>query len=311
MPPELAIEPQNLVEAGLTTRTSLSAEESNDCICCGKSQWQPKYRILAECAHCHFIRAAMNVTPEQINELYQEDYFRGSEYGNYLDDQATHRTNFAWRYRMVRDLAPELKSIFEIGCAYGFWLECCSQHQLRAAGVDVCDVAVQYAQSELRQDARSGDFLTLDLEKGGFDAYCMWDTIEHLANPEDFVSRVYDLLPPGGWLFLTTGDIGSRVARFRGRHWRMIHPPTHLQYYSTDSMRRFLDRHGFDTVRCQSQSMYRNIGEVLERVGTLGHGVTRWTAKALSRVTPTAIKRRGFWIDMGDIMFVAARRRAL
>ena len=46
-------------------------------------------------------------------------------------------------------------------------------------------------------------------------------------------------------LALTTGDIGSVNARLRGHKWRMIHPPTHLHYFSAETMKALLDRHGF------------------------------------------------------------------
>ncbi|MEQ1826923.1 MAG: class I SAM-dependent methyltransferase [Pirellula sp.] len=300
----------SLLNQGETRQSHATCGKASPCICCGTAAWKPKFRILMECGQCGFIRADVDATPEQIKRLYQEDYFRGAEYGNYLEDQATHRTNFEWRFRMIKRLAPNLKSIFEIGCAYGFWLECCTKHHLVSAGVDVCEAAIEHARRELGQDARADDFLSMDFPPGKFEAFCMWDTIEHLSNPEDFVARAYELLPENGWLFLTTGDIGSRMARWRGPRWRLIHPPTHLQYFSLDTMDRFLARHGFQTVNQQTQSMYRNIGEVLGRVSTLGRGVTRWSAKTLTKVVPSALQQRGFWLDFGDIMFIAARKIA-
>ena len=60
----------------------------------------------------------------------------------------------------------------------------------------------------------------------------MWDTIEHLKRPDLFVQKAAADLRPGGLIALTTGDIGSLNARLRGARWRMIHPPTHLHYFS-------------------------------------------------------------------------------
>ena len=289
---------------------SASATRVGVCVCCGGERWLPKFRVPRQCRGCGFIRADMEVSHDEIKKLYQEDYFRGKEYGNYLEDQDSHRKNFAHRFQMMSHIAPGVKSLFEIGCAYGFWLDYCSKQGIECAGVDVCEDAVRHAARELKQNATARDFLTLPVETGRYDAFCMWDTIEHLAAPELFVDRAHDALAPGGWLFLTTGDIGSRAARWRGSRWRMIHPPTHLQYFSRSSMDRFLNRHGFTPVAWRTQSMHRTIGEVLGRVSTLSRGVPRWTAAALSRLTPGLIQRRGFWLDLGDIMFVAARRNA-
>lgn len=278
------------------------------CICCGEAEWLPKFRVLRECKSCGFVRADMDLTHEQVRKLYQEDYFQGEEYGDYLADQESHRKNFAARLKTVQRIAGDIPSLFEIGCAYGFWLEQCQKAGIDCAGVDVCAEPVRHARMVMGQNAQLGDFLSIPLAKERYQAYCMWDTIEHLANPEHFISRVHGLLPDGGWLFLTTGDIGSLSASTRGPKWRMIHPPTHLQYFSTASMKRFLTRQGFEVVRSQSTPMHRNIGETVERVANLGKGAPKSVAKAIRRVMPRWLKKMGFWLDLGDIMFIAARK---
>ena len=57
--------------------------------------------------------------------------------------------------------------------------------------------------------------------------------------------KAYEVLKPGGRLFLTTGDIGSWVARIQGPRWRLIHPPTHLHYFSKATITRLLTGLGF------------------------------------------------------------------
>jgi 2-polyprenyl-3-methyl-5-hydroxy-6-metoxy-1,4-benzoquinol methylase len=284
-------------------------EAQRNCISCGGVRWAAHFRVLQRCRDCGFIKAEMDLSPEQVRRLYQEDYFQGEEYGDYLADAVSHRKNFDARLAVVRRLmGKDVGPVFEIGCAYGFWLEACSRAGIEAAGVDVCVEPVRHARMVMGQRAQVGDFLTLSLPQGFYNAFCMWDTIEHLANPEAFVAKVYDLLPPGGWLFITTGDIGSMYASWRGPRWRMIHPPTHLQYFSTATMRQFLTRHGFQVMRCQSTPMYRNVGETLERVARLGKGVSQPIAQVLRRYTPDWLKQCGFWLDLGDILYVAARK---
>jgi hypothetical protein len=137
----------------------------------------------------------------------------------------------------------------------------------------------------------------------------MWDTVEHLAHPEAYVERVYDLLPPGGWLFLSTGDVGSWLARWRGQHWRLIHPPTHLQYFSRSTMARFRERHGFEVRAVHSLSICRTVSEIIGRLNSLGRGISRHAAGLLAGRLPGWLGNAGLWLDLGDIMFVAAQRR--
>lgn len=301
----------------MTTTTEISharplsdrRASSPECICCGSRDWQSLHQVLARCSQCQFVRADMQISAEEIERLYREDYFRGEEYGDYLADAAAHRKNFAQRWRAIEKLTGGVSSLFEVGCAYGFWLECAKSHGVRAAGADVCAEAVDYACRQLRQQARAGDFLSLDLQPRSYDAFCMWDTIEHLAHPELFVQRIVDLLPPGGWFFCTTGDIGARLAQRQGPRWRMIHPPTHLQYFSSATMRQFLSRCGLEVVALESTPIYRTLRGTISGLKILSRGWTRGAAALADRCIPYAIQERiGFWIDLGDIMFVAARK---
>lgn len=251
----------------------------------------------------------MQVSAEELANLYRENYFRGEEYGDYLADAATHRRNFSRRWKRVSAIAGQVSSLFEVGCAYGFWLECASRNGARCRGVDVCSEAVAYARDQLGQQATADDFLKVSIPPGEFQAICMWDTIEHLANPEEFVARVFDVLPPGGWFFCTTGDIEAKLPRRQGPRWRMIHPPTHLQYFSSDSMRRFLARHGFEVAVIESTPMYRSLRGTIGGLKALTRGWTCQVAKIADCCLPHAVQERiGFWLDLGDIMFVAARK---
>jgi SAM-dependent methyltransferase len=294
---------------GALPATRCEATRPAPCICCGADAWAVHYRILKKCAACGFVRAGIEPTHEEIRRLYQEGYFSGAEeYGDYLADADGHRVNFRERLRMVRRAMGRPRSVFEVGCAYGFWLEQCSLAGIPCAGVDVCAEAVKHARMGLGQDARLGDFLSLPAEPGAYQAFCMWDTIEHLAEPEAFVRRIHGLLPPGGWLFLTTGDIGSMYASWRGPRWRLIHPPTHLHYFSADTIRLLLAREGFRVMRCRPLPMYRSVGETLGRLANLGKGAWRPLGAALLALSPGWVRRLGFWLDLGDIMFVAARK---
>jgi hypothetical protein len=297
------------MDTGPSAAASRASAARPGCIVCGATPRTPLYRVLEQCGECGFVRADLAIGEDEIKKLYQEDYFRGTEYGDYLADCRVHRKNFAYRFEELTRLAGSLESLFEIGCAYGFWLECAAGRGVRCAGVDLCAEAVAHAVKVFGQHASAEDFLCKDLQPGAYQAFCMWDTIEHLAHPELFVDRIHQLLPSGGWFFATTGDIGSKTARRRGSRWRMIHPPTHLQYFSTATMRLFLERRGFEVVAIHSTPMYRSMRGTLSGLLALGKGLPRRAAWLADKLLPGAIQDRvGFWLDLGDIMLVAARK---
>ena len=280
-----------------------------ECLACGRITWRSWHDILLRCGNCGHLRAGFDVDEETALSCYDEEYFQGGEYGDYLAEREVLRRNFARRFREIKRITGGLDSVFEVGCAYGFWLELSSSQGVRSAGVDVCLESVVYARDELGQDAVHGDFVDVAISPGQFGAFVMWDTIEHLARPERFVARIAELLPPGGWFFLTTGDAGSRLALMRGPKWRLIHPPTHVHYFSRESMERFLARHGLEVQSVYSVPVYRNIRGTLANLQTLGRGWIRRAAAAVAPLIPTAVQDRiGLWINLGDIMFVAAQK---
>jgi SAM-dependent methyltransferase len=247
-----------------------------------------------------------SLTAETVRSLYSAEYFCGAEYLDYLADRSVHQANFRKRVKQLRRFLPAGKRVFEVGCAYGFFLELARQRWC----VRGCDIAAEpctYAAGEFGLDVECGDFLDLRLERGEVDAFCLWDTIEHLDDPARYLARISELLEPGGLVALTTGDIGSWLARLQGPRWRQIHPPTHLWYFSRDTMRRMLERHGFDVVSFRHVGMARSIGQIVYGLTSLG----RPRPAALYRLcVRLGLSQVNVTLNTFDLMMVIARRRA-
>lgn len=279
------------------------------CIVCDADDWTPLHRVLVRCQTCGFVRAADLPASATIARLYGPGYFQGEEYADYLGDRAVHAANFRKRFARISALAGRIESLFEVGCAYGLWLEIASANGVRAAGIDISPEAVRHAAQTLGLNARLGQFEDAAIAPGEFQAYCLWDTLEHLDHPELYIARMARLLPVGGWLFLTTGDIGSPLAQRQGAHWRMIHPPTHLQYFARDTITRLLARHGLSVTHVESTAMCRSVHGALEGLRRFGTGPLRAAAVLGSAVLPRALTTGlRFSVDLGDIMLVCARK---
>jgi len=74
-------------------------------------------------------------------------------------------------------------------------------------------------------------------EIGKVDVIVMLDVIEHLLNPRQTLALCGRHLSPGGIVVITTGDFGSLLARFAGKHWRLMTPPQHLWFFTREGMR--------------------------------------------------------------------------
>ncbi|UTW51631.1 class I SAM-dependent methyltransferase [bacterium SCSIO 12827] len=264
-----------------------------------------RYPGLLKCDTCGFHTADVSLSPEKIRALYGHDYFHGAEYGDYIEEKNALQINFIHRLAEIRAL-PGLSAsskLFEIGCAYGFFMEMADTVFSDVAGIDIAADAVAYARDDLGLNAVEGDFLEADLPFTP-DIICMWDVIEHLERPDLVLKKSSEILAPGGYLCITTGDIGSFTARLRGPNWRMIHPPTHLHYFSVATLGRLLQRSGMDLMSVTHPAVKRTIGSMLYGVFDLRLGAHKLYS-LLSRLPGQDLTVS---LNLHDIMLVIARK---
>lgn len=273
------------------------------CELCGfEGELRPRFPLhrIFSCPSCGLVfhRSAEDPTP-----LYGESYFKGEEYLNYPGEKAIFTQNFIGYLRRLKRYAPKGR-LLEIGCAYGFFLEL-AQRYWDVRGIDVTPSGVRHAQTLVGPSATLGDYLDLPEERDTCSVVCLWDTLEHLAHPVKTLAKAARALKPGGVLALTTGDIDSLMARLRGERWRLIHPPTHLFYFSRRTLERALRSMGLEVIEFSYIGYYRSYSAMLYRIFGLKGGGMSWVHRFLTL---------GGWIDfpiylnLFDIMFVAARR---
>ncbi len=84
-----------------------------------------------------------------------------------------------------------------------------------------------------------------DYNEKEFDVVIMNHVIEHIPDPVSTITKINSLLKKGGKLILGTPDFDSGAARRYGSNFRLLHDPTHISLFSSDSMHRFLRDFGF------------------------------------------------------------------
>jgi SAM-dependent methyltransferase len=294
------------VETTATIEKDAAARAGGRCLVCGGALAPSRLPGLLRCTACGFVTADLELSDAELENLYGRDYFHGQEYRDYLAEADSLRLNFRRRIDVLESLRPDLAraDLFEIGCAYGFFLEEAAPRVRRARGIDISADAVAHAVNERAVDARAGDYLAFDVG-GPLDVIAMWDTVEHLRRPDLFVAKAARDLAPGGLLAITTGDIDSLNARLRGAAWRMIHPPTHLHYFSVATLTKLLDRHGFEVAHVSHPGNSRSLRSVLYALAVLRAG-RRGLYEAIERWTLFDLH---LTVNLRDIMYVVARRR--
>ncbi|WGD55349.1 class I SAM-dependent methyltransferase [Bradyrhizobium sp. CB1650] len=288
-----------------TSTANRPIDDTQNCLVCGGAYKPSHLPGLFKCSSCGFISANLQIPEAELEALYGTDYFHGQEYLDYAAEAESLRVNFRRRISTLNQLRPNLieAELFEIGCAYGYFLQEVAPSVRRAFGIDISADAVERAIKDQNVAAEHADYLSYDLGRK-VDVITMWDTIEHLKRPDLFVEKAADDLKTGGLLAITTGDIGSYVARLRGKHWRMIHPPTHLHYFSVNTLSRLLKRHKLNVVYVAHPGNSRRLRSVLYFLLVL-KGKQRRLYDAL-RGSP--VFNLDLTVNLFDIMYVVARK---
>src|SRR5579862_2007830 len=109
------------------------------CIVCGGDYRPSHLPGLLRCDRCDFISADVEISDDSLAALYSQDYFHGEEYADYVAEEESLRLNFRARIKTLQELVPDLSDadLFEIGCAYGFFLREIHPSVRSAEGIDI------------------------------------------------------------------------------------------------------------------------------------------------------------------------------
>lgn len=256
------------------------------------------------CVECGHISVQLDVPNVVLYETYERHFFSDGAYVDYVKDKEVLQKNFSRFIGILRQYSPA-GLLLEVGCAYGFFLELARQHW-QVQGVDINREATSFAREQLGLDVVCGDLLDLPMRDDTYDVVAMWDTIEHMRNPSDYVAKVARILKPGGILALTTGDIGSFIATVRGKRWRLYYPPFHLHYFSRRTIARLLGRFGLKVVKNSAVGFYRSIDMMLYR---MFFDRKPPISRSIYLVTKRAgLARQALYVNLFDIMLVIAKK---
>jgi len=289
----------------MSARKAISPNQ-RACILCGGGSFDEYSPGLRRCRGCGFVSADLNLSEEEHRALYARQYFFGTEYRDYVADRQEHQRNFRLRLDVLdRFLEPSRhRHLLEIGSAFGFFLELARERFETVRGLDVSAEGTEFARAR-GLEVSNQDFLTAPLAVPPPDVVCLWDVLEHLREPHLYLEKIAAEIAPGGLVALTTGDIGSVNARLRGRRWRLIHPPTHLNYFSRRTIAAMLDKYGFDILYDRYCGFYRSVDGMAWGILALRAGVP-----SLHRL----LRRMGLlqwdlYLNLFDITYVIARKR--
>ena len=196
---------------------------------------------LWKCAACGLVRTEPQLTPQQLEPHYAEEYWGGIEATDehWIRRDQRHRTGFLHRFRTEG-------SVLDVGCGLGFFLRALDPQRWDRYGVEPMPVPYRQAARSLGSDRIvNADLLAARLPSGKFDAITFWDSLEHLPDPRAVLQEAARLLPPRGIILIGLPNFGGYQARHFAEDWFALSLPHHLYHYTRETLSRLLENSGF------------------------------------------------------------------
>lgn len=102
------------------------------------------------------------------------------------------------------------RRVLDVGCGGGLLTETMAAEGAQVTGIDLSEQLIDIARLHLLESGLKAEYRVISAEAmaaeqpAGFDAVTCMEMLEHVPDPQAIVQACFDLLKPGGRLFLST-----------------------------------------------------------------------------------------------------------
>lgn len=194
------------------------------------------------CKNCSFVFSNPYIPEEYIVKFYSE--LNDKEYSSEADGRSK---NFRLIIKRLRKIEKPGNNLLDIGAASGIFLNIAYKEGYNISGIEPSDFLVKEAKKLYGINIFKGtinDFKTSE----NFSVITLLDILEHLVNPDKFISKTKDLIKQNGILVIVTPDINSFTAKIFGKRW-WHYRIAHINFFNLKSINILLKKYGFEIIK--------------------------------------------------------------
>ena len=153
---------------------------------------------IVKCRSCGLIFVIPTRTLNEIECLYDDDYYRG-----YLlhDTKNFRERSFINHLKKLSKLSTGRK-LLDVGCGPGTFLNLARIMGWDVQGIDISESAARFAKERYEISVAVGNLDDCDFQKESFDVITCWDALHEISNPDQILRKIWSLLKTGGILLL-------------------------------------------------------------------------------------------------------------
>lgn len=259
------------------------------CPICHWHDWWTLARLtplkVVRCGGCDLVALHQQPTVDEIQNCYDETYFRQEMGGYYLQYQAFLRDSslplpYTRLFKRFQDLIQEAKKkirensgalhesplrLLDVGAGMGIFMDLARREGWQVRGVDISPFACRYAKAKLDLEMYCGELTTLNSSVGSFDWITMIDCLEHTTDPLAVLGKARELIAPQGKLFISMPRQDSLVDqlalffnRITGEKFqapaKRIYKKEHFFYFTPATIQKALAVCGWEIIAIKGEA---------------------------------------------------------
>ena len=273
--------------------TQSSKKTDSDSFCC-TSFGHGKHGDILECLECGLV--AIKNIPEhnELKQIYEQviDPL-------YIEEKENRYLTFSKVIKDVQKYTIRGK-LLDIGCYCGYFLDIARDVGFEVQGLELSKWASDQT-SERGHVVHTNTLSNLDLEDH-FDLITMWDVIEHFSDPRAELKEINRLLIRDGYLFLSTINVRSIVARLMGQRWPWF-MDMHIYYFDPNTINRILKEEGFRVLAIKNYTHYISSNYFIKKLAHISH-----SAEEVLKAFQSLVGEFQIPFNLGDNMMVVAKK---
>jgi 2-polyprenyl-3-methyl-5-hydroxy-6-metoxy-1,4-benzoquinol methylase len=234
-------------------------EHLHCCPVCGCGDFRRVFEPdVAQCGSCRVYFRDPRPTQAEIRRSY--DF--GSNYAEWQKDDS--KRIRMWERRM--DLVTGFKKsgrLLDVGAGDGYFLDLAKAAGFSTYGTELSSTGAGYAEKR-GHHLLLGQLRDIDFKGLKFDVISLWHVLEHLPDPGEALSIVFDLLEPGGIFVLAVPNEENQLFRYRAGLKKSSNPlgpmvwakEIHLTHFQPATLRAALRDHGFKVEKFGVDDIY-------------------------------------------------------
>lgn len=182
-----------------------------------------------KCAGCGLYYVHPQPDPSQLAELYRSAYY---EQPGLESDRERERSARRWMSRVqeIESIVPGGRTL-DVGCGRGPFLCAARRRGWEVWGMEPSLEALAGLPAPHHRHAIVGRLPSAPFEPWTFDVVTLFDVLEHVRRPVDFLRHAAHVLRPGGRVVITTPNAASWKARWLRGRWKYFEFERYLHLY--------------------------------------------------------------------------------